>query len=38
MRDRPRNFRLIETRDERGGRLDAAAIASVIDGVILGDA
>ena len=28
---------LIETRDDRGGRLDAAAIASVIDGVILGD-
>ena len=27
---------LIETRDEPGGRLDAAAIASVIDGVILG--
>ncbi len=26
---------LIETRDEPGGRLDAAAIASVIDGVIL---
>ncbi len=26
----------IETRDEAGGRLDAAAIASVIDGVILG--
>ena len=26
---------LIETRDERGGRLDAAAIASVIDEVIL---
>ena len=27
---------LIETRDEPGGRLDAAAIASMIDGVILG--
>ena len=27
---------LIESRDEPGGRLDAAAIASVIDGVILG--
>ena len=27
---------LIETRDEPGGRLNAAAIASVIDGVILG--
>ena len=27
---------LIETRDEPGGRLDAAAIASVIDEVILG--
>ena len=27
---------LIETRDEPGGRLDAAAIASLIDGVILG--
>ena len=27
---------LIETRDEPGGSLDAAAIASVIDGVILG--
>ena len=27
---------LIETRDEPGGRLDAAAIALVIDGVILG--
>ena len=27
---------LIETRDEPGGRLDSAAIASLIDGVILG--
>lgn len=27
---------LIETRDDAGGRLDAAAIAAVIDGVILG--
>ena len=27
---------LIETRDEPGGRLDAAVIALVIDGVILG--
>ena len=29
---------LIESRDQPGGRLDAAAIASVIDGVILGEA
>ena len=29
---------LVESRDEPGGRLDAATIATVIDGVILGDA
>ena len=29
---------LIESRDQPGGRLDAAAIAAVIDGVILGEA
>ena len=31
-----RNGTLIETRDEPGGGLDAAVIASVIDGVIFG--
>ena len=29
---------LVETRDEPGGRLDAAEIAAVIDGVVLGNA
>ena len=28
----------VDSRDEPGGRLDAAAIAAVIDAVILGDA